>query len=90
MSPFKLLIPTLFDVIASTLGFVALVQCTASVYQMMRGMIVVITAIMSVVFLKKKQYFHHKISLTLIVIGVTIVGMVGVGEEASHDHTEIE
>jgi len=58
--------------------FVALTQCAASVYQMMRGCIVLITAIMSVVFLGNKQYFHHWSSLLIIVGGVAIVGLVGV------------
>jgi drug/metabolite transporter (DMT)-like permease len=58
--------------------FIALTQCAASVYQMCRGVIVVITAFFSVVFLKRKQYFHHIFSLTLIVMGVAIVGYVSV------------
>jgi drug/metabolite transporter (DMT)-like permease len=78
VNPLKLFIPALFDVIASTMSFVALVQCSASVYQMMRGTIVVMTAGLSVVFLKKKQFFHHQISLFSIVIGVFIAGMASV------------
>jgi drug/metabolite transporter (DMT)-like permease len=46
----------------------------ASVYQMMRGIIVVITAIMAVIFLGKKLYIHHWLSLLSIVIGASIVG----------------
>jgi drug/metabolite transporter (DMT)-like permease len=45
---------------------------------MMRGIIVVITALMSIVFLKRKQYSHHILSLCLIVLGVAIVGVVGI------------
>jgi len=44
----------------------------------MRGVIVFITAIMSVLFLGGKQYVHHWISLTMIVLGVAIVGIVSV------------
>lgn len=40
----------------------------------MRGIIVVITAIMAVVFLKKKLYIHHWLSLLSIVLGVSLVG----------------
>ena len=58
--------------------FVALTQCAASVYQMMRGIIVLITAILSIMFLGKKQYCHHWSSLFSIVAGVAIVGVVGV------------
>merc|ERR1711990_1222552 len=52
---------------------VALTMCAASVYQMMRGVIVVITALMALIFLGKKQYAHNWISLLMIVLGVFIV-----------------
>jgi len=45
---------------------------------MMRGIIVLITAIMSILFLGKKQYCHHWTSLVVIVAGVAIVGLVGI------------
>ena len=45
---------------------------------MCRGVIVVITAFMSVVFLKKKQYMHHIVSIFFIISGVAIVGYVSV------------
>ena len=50
-SPALLAIPAGFDIIASSLVFVALTVCAASVYQMVRGFIVVITALMALVFL---------------------------------------
>jgi drug/metabolite transporter (DMT)-like permease len=53
-------------------------MCAASVYQMMRGVIVVITAMMALFFLGRKQYAHHWISLMLIVFGVFIVGFVNI------------
>lgn len=58
--------------------FIALTQCAASIYQMMRGVIVVITAGMAMIFLGRKQYCHHWLSLGTIVTGVFIVGLVGV------------
>ena len=45
---------------------------------MMRGIIVVITAGLSILFLGAKQYAHHWISLFMIVLGVAIVGIVSV------------
>lgn len=45
---------------------------------MCRGVIVVITAFFSVVFLKRKQHLHHIVSLLFIVAGVAIVGYVSV------------
>ena len=78
INPLLLAIPATFDFCGSTLMFVALTQCAASVYQMMRGAIVVITAAMAVIFLGRKQYVHHILSLVVIVLAVAIVGLVGV------------
>ena len=78
INPLYLAVPATFDFVGSTLMFVALTQCAASVYQMMRGFIVVITSAMAVIFLGKKQYIHHITSLGVIVIAVAIVGLVGV------------
>lgn len=83
-------IPATCDILASTLSFIALTMCAASVYQMMRGIIVIIVAGMARVFLKKPQYFHHLISLGTIFLGVFIVGLASIvfkpadsGEETS-------
>ena len=78
INPCLLAIPACFDFCGSTLMFVALTQCAASVYQMMRGIIVVITAGMAMLFLKRPQYAHHFMSLTLIVGAVAGVGLVGI------------
>jgi drug/metabolite transporter (DMT)-like permease len=78
INPLLLAIPASCDFLGSTCMFIALTQCAASVYQMCRGFIVVITALMSVVFLKKKQYAHHLVSIILILAGVAIVGYVSV------------
>lgn len=45
---------------------------------MMRGLIVVITAIFSIIFLKRKQYRHHWTGVVLILVGVFLVGYVSV------------
>ena len=78
INPLLLAIPASCDVMGSTCMFVALTQCAPSVYQMCRGVIVVITAFFSVVFLKRKQHSHHLLSLCFIVAGVAIVGYVSV------------
>jgi drug/metabolite transporter (DMT)-like permease len=71
-------IPACFDICGSSLMMIALTMCAASVYQMMRGLIVVITAFMALVFLGRKQYAHHWISLVTIVAGVALVGIVSI------------
>jgi len=47
-------IPASCDFMGSSLMFVALTMVPASVYQMMRGIIVVITALFSMAFLGRK------------------------------------
>lgn len=78
VNPAVIAFPAMFDICGSSLMFVALTMCAASVYQMMRGVIVVITAMMAIFFLGRRQYAHHYISLTLIVFGVFVVGLVNI------------
>ena len=67
----------------------------ASVYQMLRGAIVIITALLAVIFLKKKQYRHHISSLALIFAGLVIVGVSSIiypdpsGGSSKHDSTTV-
>ena len=53
-NPLLLAIPAAFDFTASSLMFIALTMTPASVYQMMRGFVTVITAFLSIIFLGKK------------------------------------
>lgn len=77
-SPLLLAIPATCDFCGSTLMFIALTMVPASVYQMMRGIITVITAILSIIFLKKQQYRHHWTGLACIIIGVAEVGYIAI------------
>jgi drug/metabolite transporter (DMT)-like permease len=53
---------------------VALTLIPASIYQMLRGMIIIVTSVMSVLFLKRKLFRHHWASAGLIFTGVMMVG----------------
>lgn len=75
INPLLLAIPACFDVIASTLMNIALTMVAASVYQMLRGMIIIVTAGMSIIFLKRKLYRHHWSSIGCIFLGVFLVGL---------------
>ena len=54
VNPFWFAIPATLDNVGCTLMYIALTECAASVYQMMRGFIVVFTAALTVCFLKRK------------------------------------
>lgn len=57
---------------------VGLLLTYASVYQMLRGSLVVFAGIMSVIFLKKKLRLYHYIGIVLVMGGCAIVGLVSV------------
>jgi drug/metabolite transporter (DMT)-like permease len=73
-SRFWMIIPAVFDLMGSTLLFVSLTMISASVYQMLKGALVFIAAIYSIIFLKRRFFRHHWTALTIVIIGVIIVG----------------
>jgi len=75
INPLLLAIPACFDIVASTMMNIALTIIAASVYQMMRGMIIIFTSLMSIIFLKRRLYRHHWSSLATIFLGVFMVGL---------------
>jgi Nucleotide-sugar transporter. len=80
---FIFLIPAFFDLVASTLTFIGLVLSAASVYQMMRGFIIVVVAAFSVFFLKRRLFRHQILGGGLAFIGVVIVGISSILFQAS-------
>jgi drug/metabolite transporter (DMT)-like permease len=54
INPFLILIPAIFDVLASIFYFIALSECDLSVFQMMRGLLPVVNAIISYLVLQRK------------------------------------
>ena len=53
----------------------------------MRGLIVLVTAGMSMIFLGRKQYRHHYISLLTIVIGIVLVGYASLSKSGNSTDT---
>lgn len=76
-------IPSFFDFCASTLMFVGLVLSAPSVYQMMRGFIMVVVALYSVFFLKIKLFKHQIVGVALAFCGVALVGVASILYAAS-------
>ena len=75
INPLMMAIPASCDLFGSSLLLLALTMCALSVYQMMRGSMVCITAVFALVFLGSKQYAHHWLSIFMIISGVTIRNM---------------
>jgi len=76
--PWLFLLPSLCDMAGSTLMFIGLLLTYPSVYQMLRGMIVVFTGIFSWLFLKRKLYSFHILGMVLIISGTAVVGLSSV------------
>ncbi|PIA13069.1 hypothetical protein COEREDRAFT_83747 [Coemansia reversa NRRL 1564] len=68
-------IPATCDLLGTTLMNVGLFFTSASVYQMLRGAVVIFSSLFSVVFLGHRLERFQVISLAMVVTGVTIVGM---------------
>jgi len=78
------LIPAAIDVLATGLGCIGMVLVPASVWQMLRGAMIIFAAIFSVAFLRKKMYLYGWFGVTLCVLGVFTIGAASVvGSSAS-------
>jgi drug/metabolite transporter (DMT)-like permease len=73
-----LAIPAAFDIVGSSLMNVALTLIPASIYQMLRGMIIIVTSVMSIIFLNRKLFRHHWTSMAVIFTGVAMVGIAAI------------
>ncbi|KAI9205401.1 uncharacterized protein BJ171DRAFT_73101 [Polychytrium aggregatum] len=82
---FLLWLPTLCDMTSTTLMSVGLIYISASVYQMLRGSVVLFTGTFSVLFLGHRHPLHRWIALCLVFIGVGLVGASSIldGERVS-------
>ena len=68
---------------------IALTMVAASVYQMLRGTIIIITAGMMIIFLKKRLYIQHWSSMAVIFTGVFMVGLASITNGNSEDSTNV-
>lgn len=72
-----LALPACCDITGTTLMNVGLLFVAASIYQMTRGALVLFVGAFSVLFLKRKLYLYHWLSLVVVVLGVGLVGLAG-------------
>ncbi|KAJ1645091.1 hypothetical protein J3B02_000288 [Coemansia erecta] len=80
-------IPAACDLMGTTLMNVGLFFTTASVYQMLRGAVVIFSGLFSVLFLGHRLERFQVISIILVVVGVTIVGLSNVISPAPHNYS---
>lgn len=75
MNRLLLLVPAFFDLLTSTMQFIAFNFISGSAYQMMKGGSIATTFIFSVLFLKQKIKRSQSIGSVLAFIGIVIVGV---------------
>ncbi|UZJ55033.1 hypothetical protein CBS101457_004353 [Exobasidium rhododendri] len=69
--------PALCDICGTTLMNVGLLFTPVSIYQMTRGALVLWVGVFSVIFLHRKLFMFHWLSLVTVMTGVLIVGLSG-------------
>lgn len=75
-APFYLFaLPASFDVLGTGIAAVGMMFIDAAVWQMMRGAVIVFSAILSVTFLRRKLRLYHWIGVLLTVVGLCIIGV---------------
>lgn len=81
-----LILPGVFDIIETSFKNITLTLVAASITQMLRSSVVLFTAMLAMIFLKKRLFRHHITSLFLIVGGIV---MVGLAAESGKNSTNI-
>lgn len=87
---FLLAIPSTCDLLGTTLMNLGLMYSPASIYQMMRGALIIFVALFSILFLKRVITRVEWLALATVILGITIVGISGnSGHGVSEDHEDI-
>lgn len=89
-APFYIfLLPTCCDILGTGLGGVGMLYISASVWQMMRGSLIVFTAFWSMIFLKKKVPLSNWIAVFVSVVGLVLIGVSAMLDEDSSSNTNV-
>ena len=71
-------LPAILDLASSGLNFMGLLCINASVWQMLRGSMIVFSCGLSVLILGRKMFGFHCVGVLLCVTGITCVGAASV------------
>lgn len=74
-SPLLLAIPAVCDMIATSVMYIGLNMTYASSFQMLRGSVIVFTGLLSVGFLNKKLGSREWTGISLVILGLMLVGL---------------
>jgi drug/metabolite transporter (DMT)-like permease len=86
-SPILMVLPAMCDFAATSLGGIAFLYIVASVWLLLRSALIIFSAILSIIFLKRKLYAYHWIGMSVIVIGLSLVGLSALLSKHQQDNT---
>jgi len=88
-SPFIFLIPACCDVLGTSTMYVGLNLTFASSFQMLRGAVIIFTALLSVGFLGSKLHLYHWVGMLTVILGLIVVGLGDVigGDNSGDAHS---
>jgi len=72
---FLVAIPAVCDLVATILANIGLQWISASVWQMLRGAMVIFSAVLSIIFLNRKFYLFNWIGVGLVLLALLLVGV---------------
>jgi drug/metabolite transporter (DMT)-like permease len=87
---FRLAIPAMLDLTATTLLNVGLLAVSASIYQMLRGIVILFTSLYAAMFLKRKIIRVRIFGLAVVFLGVVFVGAspLILGKQKNHEESK--
>ena len=71
-------IPSVCDLVGSSMQQIGLIFTPVSIYQMLKGSILLFSAALSVMFLKKRMYRHNWVGVSMCVVALSLVGVSSV------------
>lgn len=77
--------PATCDLIATCLMYIGLMYTTASVFQILRGFMVVMTCFLSITFLRKKLRPYKFLGVGVVLLGLVLVGVSLVCDPSHND-----
>jgi drug/metabolite transporter (DMT)-like permease len=77
-NPLIFVAPAICDMTATSLMYVGLTMTYASVFQMLRGAVIIFTGILSLIFLKRRLKLYHWVGMIAVLIGLAVVGLSSV------------
>ncbi|CAH8432555.1 unnamed protein product [Schistosoma turkestanicum] len=84
------ILPTCCDLLGSTLAGIGLLYIDASIWQMLRGSLIVFAGILSVIFLKRRLRYFQWTGILITVFGLALVGSKSVFSKNSVKTTTLQ